>query len=201
MHLPTCLLLLSSAFVIPLCAQKCTVAAPCLRYSTNGTNTLNVPLPAGWTINQSGSSAAALVPAAPAITATIAGGTMTFACAGLSQIPQFAGMPCPPAVKLTGAAPAPGTIFAGLTWLGVLHVGLQAPGDTLACGGCAQDSALNPMPGEYPVATAQIEAGTAGTFRALEAAWTGYPALPRVVIQTCTGTVTQTPTQVLVACQ
>jgi hypothetical protein len=30
MHLPACLLLLSSAFAIPLCAQKCTVAAPCL---------------------------------------------------------------------------------------------------------------------------------------------------------------------------
>jgi hypothetical protein len=196
MHLPTCLLLLSSAFAIPLCGQKCTVAAPCLRYSTNGTNTLNVPLPAGWTINQSGSAAAALVPAAPSITATIAGGTMTFACAGLAQIAQFAGTPCPPAVKLTGAAP--GTIFAGLTWLGVLHVGLQAPGDTLACGGCAQDSALNPMAGEYPIASAQI---AAGAFRTLEAAWTGYPALPRVVIQTCTGTVTQTPRQVLVACQ
>jgi hypothetical protein len=197
MHLPARFLLLS-AFVIPLYAQKCTVAAPCLRYSTNGTNTLNVPLPAGWTINQSGSSTAALVPAAPSITATIAGGTMTFTCAGLSQIAQFAGTPCPPAVKLTGAAPAPGTIFVGLTWLGVLHVGLQAPGDTLACGGCAQDSALNPMAGEYPIASAQI---AAGAFRALEAAWTGYPALPRVVVQTCTGTVTQTPTQVVVACQ
>jgi hypothetical protein len=196
MHLPACLLLLSSAFTIPLCAQKCTVAAPCLRYSTSGTNTLNVPLPAGWTINQSGSSAAALVPAAPSITATIAGGTMTFACAGLSQIAQFAGTPCPPAVKVSGALP--GTIFAGLTWLGVLHVGLQAPGDTLACGVCAQDSALNPIPGEYPIASAQI---AAGAFRALEAAWTGYPALPRVVVQTCTGTVTQTPTQVVVACQ
>jgi len=198
MHLPARFLLLTSAFVIPLCAQKCTVAAPCLRYSTNGTNTLNVPLPAGWTISQSGSSTAALVPAAPAITATIAGGTMTFACAGLSQIPQFAGTPCPPAVKLTGAAPALGTIFVGLTWLGVLHVGLQAPGDTLACGGCAQDSALNAMPGEYPIATAEI---TAGAFHELQAAWTGYPALPHIVVQTCTGTVTQTPTQILIACQ
>jgi len=196
MHLPACLLLLTSVFVIPLCAQKCTVAAPCLRYSTSGTNTLNVPLPAGWTINQSGSSAAALVPAAPSITATIAGGTMTFACAGLAQIAQFAGVPCPPAVKVSGAAP--GTIFAGLTWLGVLHVGIQATGDTLACGVCAQDSVLNPMAGEYPIASAQI---AGGTFRALEAAWTGYPALPRLVVQTCTGTVTQTPTQVVVACQ
>jgi hypothetical protein len=196
MHLPACLLLLTSVFVIPLCAQKCTVAAPCLRYSTNGTNTLNVPLPAGWTINQSGSSAAALVPAAPSITATIAGGTMTFACAGLAQIAQFTRTACPPAITLTGAAP--GTIFAGLSWLGVLHVGLQAPGDTLACGGCAQDSALNPMAGEYPIASAQI---TAGAFREVQAAWTGYPALPQIVVQTCTGTVTQTPTQVLVACQ
>jgi hypothetical protein len=196
MHLPACLLLLTSVFVIPLCAQKCTVAAPCLRYSTNGTNTLNVPLPAGWTINQSGSSAAALVPAAPSITATIAGGVMTLACAGLSQIAQFVRTACPGPITISGAAP--GTIFVGLTWLGLFHVGLQAPGDTLACGGCAQDSALNPMTGEYPIASAQI---AGGTFRAIQGTWTGYPALPHVLVQTCTGTVTQTPTQVVVACQ
>jgi len=197
MHLPARFLLLTSAFVIPLCAQKCTVAAPCLRYSTNGTNTLNVPLPAGWTISQSGSSTAALVPAAPAITATIAGGTMTFACAGLSQIPQFIRTPCPAPITISGPA-VPGTIFAGLSWLGLLHIGLQAPGDTLACGVCAQDSALNPMPGEYPIASAQI---SGGTFRAIQGTWTGYPALPQIVVRGCTGTVTQTPVQVVVACQ
>lgn len=127
--------------------------------------------------------------------------TLTFVCASLPPSLQ-----CPSSVTIPRgySVYGAGVVQVRLSWTGVPILampGLTSITGPLSCPTCAWSNNLNPAPGDWFVAQAQIDTAT-GTFAAVQQLWSGWPALPQVsvVCQTSCSqiTVSNTPGQVTV---
>jgi hypothetical protein len=143
----------------------------------------------------------------PTVWATYQAGQVSFTCTNLNALPVFSNTACPGPITVTGLTLGQ-TVYFGLTWSGILHVGTPALGYAVSqaaiCSGCFQDATQMPQPGEFPIGIY-----TAGASPPITPQWTGAPALPVVtIIQPAAGAAlitgcvaAQTPTAVQVTCQ
>ena len=106
-------------------------------------------------------------------------GNAHLVCNNLNAIPALMSFDCSNVISILNTIPGE-TIYFGF-YNNQIHTSANYPLTIITCANCYQDSIPSPYVGEYSVGTITY----VGSGILISYGWTGYPAIPNVIVNGC----------------